>query len=159
MVATDISFEISQDWKLIKAIVTHPKIYDHVSDDFSPEADAWEPVNDPAVTYVLVKDGEEILGLWAFTRQNGVCFEVHTCLLPNSWGERAHMAVQKLVGWVWENLPALRVITQVPAYNRHALKFAHLAGLTEYGLNPKAFMKHGQLCDVILLGISKPEAA
>ena len=154
-----MTFERSRDWKLIKAVVTHPKVYDHVSDDFSPSQDDWQPIENDAMWYVLSKDGEEVLGLWAFHPINGICYEVHTCLLPSSWGERAHTAVKELVPWVWENMPCKRVVTQVPKYNRIAFYFAKHAGLQEFGVNAKSFLKRGKLHDVIWLGISKPEAA
>jgi RimJ/RimL family protein N-acetyltransferase len=150
------TFERSEDWELIKKIVTHRRVYPAVSDDFSPPADKWEPVKHAEAWYVIARDGEETLGLWALFPDNRICWKVHTCLLPKAYGERAKIAVREAIAWVWANTPCLRVVTDVPEYNRLALKFALDAGLTQFGLNPKAYMKDGKLHDVIMLGISKP---
>jgi RimJ/RimL family protein N-acetyltransferase len=151
-----ITFERTTDWSTVKAIVTHPKIYQAVSDDGSPAPEQWEPIQNEVAWYVLVKDDAEVLGLWAFYRESVACWQVHTCLLPSAWGEKARDAVRALVPWVWANIPCLRVVTEVPEYNRRALRFAQIAGMTQYGLNPKAYMKGGKLYDIIELGISRP---
>lgn len=151
-----ITLERSTDWETIKKVITHPRIWPAVSDDGSPPPEQWEPLKDAAAYYVLIKDNEELLGLWAFYPHNSASWEVHTCILPNAWGNRAKEAVKKLSAWVWENMPAQRITTEVPDYNRVALRFALAAGLVPYGCNPKAYQKNGKLHDVILLGISRP---
>lgn len=151
-----MTFERSHDWELIKSIVTHPSVYSGISDDGSPPAEQWNPKEYPLVQFVIARDGNEILGLWALAPQTSACWEVHTCLLPNAYGKRAHQAVMEFEDWVWNNTKAMRVVTDVPEYNRVALRFSLNAGLKQFGLNPKAYMKNGKLHDVIMLGISKP---
>lgn len=151
-----MKFERTENWELIKKIVTHPRIYPAVSDDFSPKAEDWEPIKDENAWYVVVGDGEEMLGLWALFPENRICWKVHTCLLPKAYGERAKVAAGEGSAWVWANTPCLRLITDVPIFNRLALKFALYAGFTQFGVNPKSYMKYGKLHDVIMLGISKP---
>ncbi len=155
-----MTFERTRNWELIKRIVTHPKIYPHVSDDFCPPAEKWEPSHDESIWYVLCKDGEEVIALWLFMPHTQVCWQVHTCVLPAAYGPRARAAVEALAGWLWVNAPVCqRVVTDVPQYNRLAFRYALLAGMKEYGLNPKSYMKDGKLHDVILLGISRPGVA
>lgn len=151
-----MTFERTTDWELIKSIVTHEKIYPAISDDFSPPVDQWTPIQSDDAYYVLAKDEGEVLGLWALFPDNRICWKVHTCLLPRAYGKRAHEAVLGFEEWVWNNTPALRVVTDVPSYNRLALKFSLDAGLEQFGVNPGAYMKNGKLYDVIMLGISKP---
>ena len=153
-----ISFERSFDYGQIKSIITHQRIYPFVSDDFSPAPADYRPLESEKVWHVLVKDDAEVLGLWILVPENEICWKIHTCLLPNSWGERAKQAAKLLAKWIWENTPCLRVITDVPEYNRVALKFAKEAGLAEFGVNEESFMKNGELHDQIMLGISKPKA-
>jgi RimJ/RimL family protein N-acetyltransferase len=151
-------FERTTDYALIKQIITTPAIFTHASDDFSPAAEQWEPVQSDQIWYVLVKDGAELLGLFMLVPENAICWKVHTCLLPNAWGRKAKQAAKEGIEWVWKNMPSLRLITDVPEYNRQASIFARWAGMTEFGVNPKSYMKHGKLQDVTMLGISKPEA-
>lgn len=152
-----MTFERTFDAALIRKVFTDPAIYPHITDDSCPSPDQWQPTMHEAVWYVLVKDGDELLGVWMLVPHNAICYEIHTCLLPASWGARAEQAAKELAAWVWDNMPARRVITNVPRCNRLALRFAKRAGMTEFGVNKRSFLKHGQLHDQIMLGISKGE--
>lgn len=151
-----ISFERTFDYNLVWAIATHPKVYPHVSDDFSPKPEDYKPPESDSILYLLCKDGDEVLGMWTLIPENGICWQVHTCLLPNAYGPRAAKAVKLATEWVWRETQCLRIVTNVPEYNRLALMFALKAGMTRYGINPKSFMKDGHLHDQVLLGITKP---
>lgn len=137
--------------------MTHPNIYPHITDDGCPPVEQFEPVISPAIWYVEARDNDVLLGLWAFVPQNAVCWEVHTCLLPHAWGDTAAIAAKELASWIWENTDCRRIVTTVPAYNRLAYRFARKAGMTEYGRNPKSFLKNGKLYDQLLLGLSRLE--
>ena len=152
-----MTFERTTDYGLIKWIITHPAIWTDVSDDFSPAAEKWEPSQSELVRYVLVRDGEDLLGLFMLVPENEICWKVHTGLLPIARGSRAKQAAEQGIQWVWANTPCLRLITDVPKYNRQASLFARWAGMTEFGVNPKSYMKNGELQDVTMLGISKEE--
>lgn len=158
-----ITFERSEDYELIRQILTHPRLYPHLSDDFSPAPGEYRPQEHPAIWYVIVRDvdegREELLGLWMFVPTNGVCWEVHTALLPIAWGERGQIASLMLPPWIWEHTHCRRIITNVPSSNRLALHFALKAGMRIFGVNEASFLKHGVLCDQTLLGISRPPAA
>lgn len=157
-----IHFERSFDYDLVRQILTHPKIWPYISDDSSPAAEDYYPIESEQVWYVVVRDiypdtgPEEILGLWMFVPQNGVCWEVHTCLLPCAWGERGQTAARLLPGWIWENTDCRRIVTNVPTPNRLALHFAIRVGMKVYGVNEGSYLKNGALCDQVCLGISKP---
>jgi len=115
------------------------------------------------IWYIIVRDifpdtgPEEILGLWLFVPQNGICWEVHTCLLPPAWGERGQRAARLLPEWIWENTHCRRIVTNVPTQNRLALHFATRAGMKVYGVNQDSYLKGGILYDLVCLGISKPD--
>jgi RimJ/RimL family protein N-acetyltransferase len=149
-----IRFERSFDYSLIREILTHPQVYPHISDDGSPPADEFQPLQSDAVWYIVVRDGEEVLGLWMLHPHNSICWEIHTALLPSAWGERARLAAGMLGQWIWAHTPCRRVITNVPDNNRLARRFALAAGMTEFGVNRASFLKNGQLRDQTLLGIS-----
>ena len=148
-----IHIERTNDLELVRSILTHPKIYPHISDDFSPAAEDFLP---PAsAVYLLARDGAEVLGLWLVHPHNTVCWEVHTCLLPTAWGARARAAAQAAIAWMWQHTSARRLITNVPTPNRLALRFAKQSGFIEFGRNPDSFQKDQILHEQILLGISK----
>lgn len=150
-----ITFERAGDLELVRSVMTHPQIYPHISDDGSPPAEEFEPIDHPAVWYVLAFDGDELLGLFMFIPQGAACWEVHTCLLPASWGARAAAAAAGAAAWLFKQTECRRIVTAVPICNRLALRFARQAGMTQYGVNPNSFLKHGELHDQVLLGLSK----
>ena len=152
-----MTFERTTDYELVRRVVTHPRIWPGASDDFSPPAEEWRPIEHEALWYVAVRDGEEFLGLFVFVPASPVCWEVHTCLLPCSWGERAVQAAREVAEWIWLNSGCRRITTAVPAFNRLAHRLARRAGMREYGRNLKSYMKHGKLHDQILLGLSPAE--
>ena len=158
-----IRFERSVDYELIRKIITHLSVYKHLTDDLSPAAEDYEPIQHDSMWYVIVRDTldqehSELLGLWMFHPVNGICWEVHTALLPNAWGPRGRKAARLMAQWIWDHTPCRRIVTNVPENNRLALAFALAAGMQVYGENRASFLKDGKLIDLICLGISKPAA-
>lgn len=151
-----LHFERTTDYGLVRQVMTHPKLYPWCTDDASPAAGEYVPPEHAGVWYVLVKDAGELLGLFAFVPQNGICWELHTRLLPCAWGPRALEALQGVIAWLWANTSCRRLVTNVPTFNRLALRFGRAAGLIEFGLNEKSFLKHGVEYDQVLLGATKP---
>lgn len=148
-----MTFTRTFDFGTIGAIMRDPALYQ--VDDFGPPREQFVPREDAEIRYVLVEDAGEVLGLFILAPQNAITHEVHTRLLPKAWGAKAAEAALGLIDWVWQNTPALRLVTMVPCYNRLAVKFAERAGMKEYGRNPASWMRNGKLWDQILLGISK----
>lgn len=152
-----MTFERTQDYSLIRRIMAHPRVYPHITDDACPPVEEFHPVESPEIWYVVVRAGEQLLGMWCFFPQNHVTWEVHTCLLPAAYGEIGREAAKRMASWIWQNTPCRRIITNVPAFNRLALKFAKAAGMVEFGRNERSFLKNGELHDQIMLGLSKEE--
>lgn len=153
-----MSIQISRtvDMPLVRSIMTHPRIYAHLADDGSLPPSAFRPAEHPSVIYLLVVD-ESPLGVFMLVPHNTVCYEVHTCMLPRAWGERAEVAARAGTEWMFEHTSCRRIITNVPTCNRLAERFARKCGMAEFGRNPKSFLKGGALYDQILLGISKED--
>jgi hypothetical protein len=154
--AEPLDLEPTDDPALIREILTHPKIWPWITDDSSPDPEAFKPVISEAFTYLLVRDVEGPLGIFLFTPQTGVTWEVHTCLLPRSSGDLARQAALEAQAWIWDRTPCRRIVTSVPIYNRLAVRFALAAGLTQYGRDPASIERGGRLWDRLLLGISRP---
>jgi len=101
----------------------------------------------------LFKD-DIYLGLWMFVPQNTACWEVHTCLLPQAWGQAA-IAGKEMCNWIFNNTVCQRIITNVPSFNKLALILAKNCGFKEFGRNIKSFLYNDQLYDQVMLGLSK----
>ena len=171
-----MTFERTHDAALIRAIVTHPRLWPHVGDDFTPCADAWRPEFAPYLLYLLCKDAheplrggrdeaallsepktpEDVLGLWLFVIR-GACWETHACMLPGVWGAQATRCAREMFAWLWRSTPCRRLIASIPAYNRPALAFAARIGMTRFAVNERSYLRDGVLYDQILFGLSRPE--
>lgn len=154
---TGITFERTSDWDLVKKIATHPKIWPTISDDFSPPRDKWQPVETSEIWYVLVRGKGVPIGFFMFAPETAVCWHSHICILPIAWGDVAHLACRLVFYWLWERTECRRIIGSIPVSNPLAIKFAVQCGMERYGVNPKSFMRRGQLEDQILVGINRPE--
>lgn len=146
------------DRELIASTLAHPRVYPHVSDDFSPPpsalAELMRGVPD-AVVFLGVYRGGDFGGVFMFHPQDNACHEVHVALLPPAWGESA-LCLRLACQWIFDHTACRRVVASVPACNLLALRLAEHARMERYGLNPASFLKGGVLHDQILLAIGKP---
>lgn len=153
-----MTFERTFDMKLVREVMCHPKVYPFISDDGSPAIEDFQPIDNPALLYLLCMDGKELLGVWMFIPQNSVTVEVHTCLLPGHGFRRAREAAKGAAEWIWANYPGChRIVTNVPKPNWIAREFAEAAGMTLYGSNPSSISQNKVLYDQDLLGMSRPK--
>jgi hypothetical protein len=152
-----MKFERTTDLDLMKRIITTPEVWPFVSDDFSGDPESFQVPSDPRIWNMLVIDDEALLGAFVFVPRSGICWEVHTLMLPGHGAARAAQASREMAAWIWANTPCLRIITEVPDFNPLAFKFAVQAGMVQFGRNERCVMKFGELHDEILLGMNKPE--
>ena len=144
-----------RDLELIAATIAHPRVWPSVSDDSSPPPEAFVPSVSDAIVYLGVFDADNFHGLFMLHAHNAICWEVHTCLLPSAWGKASVLFARDCIDWVFAETSCARLITNVPAGNALALRLAKSAGMQQFGLNPKSFLKHGVALDQYMLGISK----
>lgn len=148
-------FRRTEDLSLIRRIVTHPKIWPMVTDDFSPAPEYWQPIQSPAVVYALAEEQGRILGLFMFIAESPVCSGVHICMLPEVWGRSAKIAAAAW-GWIFETTNCRRITGAIPIFNAAAIHGAIRSGMRPFGVNPRSYMKHGKLHHQLLLGVSRP---
>lgn len=152
-----MTFERTTDYDLIRRVFTHPAVYRHLGDDFSPAAADFAVNEHPDIWYVIARDELGVLGVITFIPQSRILWEMHLCLLPDAWGSRAAKMGDSLYQWVWTNTPCRRITGAIPATNRLAIRWARVSGMEQYGTNPRAFRKGGRLIDLVLMGISPQE--
>lgn len=147
--------ERTHDMALVAQIMSHPAVWPHIHDDGVLEC---VPEDHAALNWLLVVDGDgQPGGVFLVHALNSFCYEMHTCMLPSMWGRKAARAAQLLLAWAFENTQCEKMVTNVPAYNRAALRFAIAGGMQQEGINRASFMRGGQMLDQITLGITKQE--
>lgn len=152
-----ITFERTEDWALVKKIVTHPKLWALNSDDLAPEPQNWEPPLNPDIWYVLARGKGKPIGLFVFIPETRVCWQSHISMIPEAWGHIARYACRLVFYWLWERTTCLRIIGSIPASNHLAVLFAIQCGMEKYGVNPRSFLRNGVLEDQVLVGINRPD--
>lgn len=151
-----MDIERTFDEELIKKIVTHKAVWGFVSDDGS-DKENYKPAIHESFYWLLVRDKDEVLGLYFLHPQNYICYEIHTCLLPAAWGEKSREAAKQVLSWMFSNTICMKVITYIPDDNEKAFFYAKRAGLEQEGINKRSFMKNGKLLDQKVLGITKED--
>lgn len=151
-----MTFERTFDMDLVRSILTHPKIYPFIGDDDAPKVEDFKPREDPAIWCVIVRDGAEVIGLFLLVAQSRSCWDIHVNFLPCAWGRRAAKAGREIWAWIWANTECRRVVATVAICNRSAIAYAMRSGMKRFGVNVSSFLKHGELQDQVLLGISRP---
>jgi len=150
-----IQIERTTDYAFIRACATDPLTRPWLVDDLHADVPDSPDIPFDSALWLQVLDNGERKGVFAVHEFRSVCVEIHTVLLPIARGNAVFYG-RAVLKWLFTNTKAQRVITQVPSNNRLALRMARQCGMTEFGMNPKSYLKNGELLDVILLGISRP---
>jgi hypothetical protein len=152
-----MDFNRTTDFALVRQILTHPRMFPHMGDDFLPAPEQFVLNTDPRISYVLVSDEWRAIGLFCFIPENEICWAAHVAMLRKVHPALTHRAGKEIIEWLWRNTPCRRLIASVPASNPAAVRFGVQAmGLIRYGVNRRSFMKGGRLVDQILMGRSRP---
>lgn len=149
----DLQLERTRDMQLVAEILSHPAIWPHIHEDGTDEA---APHDLDGFHWLLVSDGAPA-GVFLAHPRSAACYEVHTCLLPRIWGAGAARAAQLLLEHLFQVVGCEKVVTNVPTYNRPALRFAKASGMKVEGNNRSSFLRNGRLEDQIMLGITRKE--
>ena len=104
---TMITFERSQDYELIRRIMTHPRVFPHISDDSSPAAEEFRPVESDVFWYVILRDVKPVdqvdtLGaLDVFSGKLGVLASAYVPLTRRVGAARPRSG-EALKDWIWD---------------------------------------------------------
>ena len=143
----------------MKLILTHPRLYRHLHDDDAPDRETFSPPQAPGLlSYVLVIDEGEPIGVLIVSHHSRYLWELHMAFLPLAWGERAERAGREFIEWVWSKTKCVRLFGNIVRSNRLSLRFAKQAGMMEFAVQPRCFMKHGRLQDIVMVAIQRPGA-
>ena len=148
----------SRDFRAIRALCLHARIFPHICDDYSNDAKAWRPTENEQVIHLLAKDDQGVFGFGVFIPQTHVQYGAHMGFLPRSYGNLALASFQEMIAWMWRETKARRLVGEVPRNNHLGIRFARRAGFEFYGINKRSTLRGGVLLDQVCLGISKADS-
>jgi len=139
--------ERTEDTEFLREIATHPRVWPYITED-GAQVETYAPVISPMVHYLRFGDK----GFFQFAMMNRVMYGCHVCMLPKT---DADEAAKQAIRWMWEHTEAQKLVCHLAPIKRHAIRFAKRAGFTEEGRLSAAFLLHGTLHDLIILGVQK----
>lgn len=151
-----VTAERTEDIDSIKAIMTHDALWPLVSDDGMVKED-YVPNTDDC--WLLMKSGNAVIGLYHIHPHNSVTLEIHAQVLPEYRKEHSKQTGEAALKWIINSAPKSyqKVIAQIPAVHMNVIKFTQSFGFQLEGLNRLADRVDGNLCDVVLLGVTRTE--
>ena len=140
------------DWSVIHATVTHDAVWPNIRHDFMPPKDRWSTDRD--TLFMGVYWADRYIGCLALRALDPLVVEGHCLLLPTGRG-RGREAIMAALDWIWDTTTFQRVVAHIPESNRASMMVVQKSGFERYGINPKSFMRDGQLQALHLFGISR----
>lgn len=150
-----MKIQLTHDMETVAAIISHPEIYPFCSDDGSPPASEFTALETEAFFHLLVTEDNVIMGVFSVQQLNAIMFEIHTSLLPCCRGRNARWAAELVIEWLFSNTRCLKLVSWVPNVTAPAARLAASVGMVREGICTASFLKNGQLCDMVLFGLSK----
>lgn len=149
------------DADLLTRIMCDPSIYPWIVDDASPSADEFRMpeaiAKSNADLFLIPYVDNTPAGFTWFRAENAVMCSYHGGLLPGYRGKQGLTLVSGALRHFFECTSYRKVIAMCPEVNRAAQRFNRAIGMQREGRITKAFSLDGELCDLIVYGITEKE--
>lgn len=136
------------DWAV--AAETLSKCWDeHAEDgmDFNPP----NVVNEYWIGFL---EGGQYAGLVRAVPLTSILYEAHICILKE-FRKNARDYAFMAYGWMLDNLDINKLVVNVPECNKKTLVFCSMIGMQRQGYNSDSWVKDGEVCGMVQLGITK----
>lgn len=148
-------FRPVKDLDRVFRILTSPAIYTQMGDDFLPLPHEFKVNDHPGIVYLEACTEVRCVGLFCLFPQNRICWEIHAAMLPRSGTREKWEAAKELVPWLARHTSCMRLTASIPSCNRPAIIYGtHGIGMRYVGRQERAFLKSGELQDLVILGRS-----
>lgn len=140
----DIWLATEKDFDFIRYV--EEKTKDTISDDEGGKIDL-DLIKIPCVYFLVCE-----IGFFIFHAQNNQMVQGHFAFIKN--GKIAKDYTEKAIKWIFSNTKYVKIIGLIPDFNKKAKIMAALL-MNREGKIKKAFLKNGQLMDLIVYGKDK----
>jgi hypothetical protein len=151
-----VDFYRTRNFEQVRTIFTAPETYPSIGDDFAPDPEDFRVNDHPAISYVIVRNIDfRKVALFTLVPANRICWELHAVMIPGAKTSDKWAAARQLVPWLAKHTECRRLVASVPSCNRPAIIYGtHGIGMKVVGRQREAFLKHGKLQDLVILGLS-----
>lgn len=138
------------DVEVVRAILTHPAIYDRIAEDGTPLREDYE--HELIGFHVIGTENGELVGLMIYYPQNLVTWECHVQVVPEFRKTHADEFGQKALKWAFD-MGAQKIVAQIPFLYPNVKDFGLKHGFEIEGINRKSYLKNNVLHDQWYLGL------
>lgn len=139
----------TKDLEGVYYLLNHPSIKDWVFGDYV--IDTIKPLIDDEENKFFLGD----LGGCFFIKRAPDIYELHSFVLPAGRGRWARDNFMEVLGWMFANTPATRIVTMCPVNNRMAIGAARMCGFKKYDKVPEGWKQNGHSYDIDMYYLRK----
>lgn len=152
-----ISVERTYDERAIIEIMANPEMVKTIAED-GFDIDGYKP-DVKGTCWLMIKAGEEVIGVYSLEPKNSVTLEIHPQVLPEHRSRYANESLMGVYRWILEEAPKnyQKVMSMVPVIHKNVRRFAEMHGFKMEGVNRKSYLKGGEIIDQWLFGITRTE--
>lgn len=149
-----MTIEPTYDYDLIVEMITSDEIWDLASSD-GVEKDEFIPRIDPFSMWLIAKT-DRICGIILIEIENTASIKIHP--YAKDKGKWFYM-MKSFIQWFMDNSSdtVRKINAKFPVYAENARRLLIKIGFKDEGIDRASFLKHGELFDQYILGITKDE--
>jgi len=142
-----MNIEETKDKNLIKSIITEPKLWKL---EYGQGMDIKDFKVDESFTYLLIKEENEILGMFQTREITRILVDAHIYLLPQYWGKDYSLSAIKTLFKYFEQTNYHKIITDVPKSCSHVIKLLKKTGCKQCGYIDAGVIYNNKLMGLLL---------
>lgn len=143
------------DPQTVREIMIEPSMWATIAED-GQDPGEYSP-DMKGTCWLVMRDGDELIALYALDQVNGVMLEIHAQVLHQHRKEYSGATGKAVLQWIVENTDVAKIIAWVPEIYPNVRDFTVSQGFQIEGTNRKSYLKNGELHDQWLLGITRDE--
>jgi len=145
--------------KEVTRILTHESVFDLVSDDGTPSVEHFSKYINGVLhnvgVYVLMPGPGMII---IYAPINYVTYDIHIAAVKGEAGRKdALKNTLESALWMADHTPIEKYMVTVPTLYPNVAAFCEALHLVKEGCLTKAYLKNGELCDVDIYCIQRPD--
>ena len=143
-----ITIQSTKDNDIITSIITEPQLWDL---EYGQGMGLKDFQVDWSYRYLLIKDNEEILGLFQVRDFTRIVLEAHIYLLPKYWGNTySKDSIKALIKYLTDMTHYHSLITDVPVVCKHVINLLKKIGARQSGFINNGVIYNNKLTDLML---------
>jgi RimJ/RimL family protein N-acetyltransferase len=145
------------DPQLVHSTLTRPDMWETIAEE-GLEYEDFQPLVNSEI-WLTVVHKQSLAGFYNLHARNGTTLVIHAHILPEHREDCAKESSKAVLQWILDNVPSnyMKVIAEIPVVYQNVVHFTMNAGFQEEGINRLSCVENGQLCDQVMLGITRDE--